>query len=655
MFAAIRFRISAMPVVTMGIVENSIRSVSFLLLLCALNSAPRAAAQKSCMVTFTCPSAGGGCASAMGGQVTTRGPFNFASTPDCNTQVRSANSSTIMSGVGINCSCTGGSAPALAPAAAAPATLNPALSNAAQSIGNSIGTALGQRLGKMLFGDPAAKAAADAADQQNALAAQQSALAAQQLNDSGLYLMRQRNFAGAINEFQQALAIAPNDANILHNLEMAKQKLKGAAIAGQTSGALGQLLGTAPTNTGIFGFAQLTDSTGTNPNASALSLVNLDSDAKVVDLRGTTNTFVDPETLKGQLDAALSNNTPDSTRPGSPVVLPQDKDMELLSTLSQSGTSQSQVVLPQDKDMELLGFPPTSGGSNLNNGKAIVPATASNNSGSNFMPASTPSQTTPASNPLLKDAVGDRTGQTSAGVTTNAFGNEDLKDSVRDTTSPAPSNGTNQTQPQTQRGAFGSTVASPTDLVQQTTSNSQQINSIANGNKSPSAQLNSGAALSTGSGDVSPLYNGGAPNAAAITVPRNDQQRPTVSPSLDKIQKLLNASPAYQQALADQQKAQADLDAAKQRLQNTPAQDTSAIQTAKNQLAAAESAHDSAQVKTNAVQNKIIYNTHVIVVPPPPPADQSSSSSSQTNSSSTGTTRQNQNSTPSSTNTAPQN
>jgi hypothetical protein len=506
----------------------------------------------------------------------------------------------------------------------APATLNPALSNAAQSIGNSVGTALGQQLGKMLFGDPAAKAAADAAAQQNALAAEP-------LNDSGLYLMRQRNFSGAINEFQQALAISPNDANILHNLEMAKQKLKGAAIARQTSDALGQLLGTAPTNTGIFGFAQLTDSTGTNPNASALSLVNLDSDAKVVDLRGATNTFVDPETLKGQLDGVLSSNTPDSTRPG------------------------SQVVLPQDKDMELLGFPPTSGGSNLNNGKAIVPATASNNSGSNFMPASTPSQTTPASNPSLKDAVGDRTGQASAGGTTNAFGNEDLKDSLADTTSPAPSNGTNQTQPQTQRGAFGSTVASPTNLVPQTTSNSQQINSIANGNKSPSAQLNSGADLSIGSGDVSPLYNGGAPNAAAIMVPRNDQQRSTVSPSLDKIQKLLNASPAYQQALADQQKAQADLDAAKQRLQNTPAQDTSAIQTAKNQLAAAESAHDSAQVKTNAVQNKIIYNTHVIVVPSPPPADLSSPSSSQTNSSSTGTTQQNQNSTSSSTNTAPQN
>src|ERR1039457_4391274 len=62
------------------------------------------------------------------------------------------------------CQQSGGAAPGCgsAPAAAAPAapaapTLNPALANAAQSIGYS----LGQQLGKALFGDPAAKAAAD--------------------------------------------------------------------------------------------------------------------------------------------------------------------------------------------------------------------------------------------------------------------------------------------------------------------------------------------------------------------------------------------------------------------------------------------------------------------------------------------------------------
>ncbi|MBZ5694453.1 MAG: tetratricopeptide repeat protein [Acidobacteriia bacterium] len=294
-------------------------------------------------------------------------------------------------------------------------------------------------------------------------AEEQRELAAQQLNNSGLYLLKQKNYAGAINEFQKALAIIPNDSNTLHNLALAKQQQKDAAVAGQTSGALGQFLGNAPANTGIFSFAQLTSSTVANPNASALSLVNLDSDANVVDLRGTTKTSVDRESLKGQLDRVLANNAPASAPPGSQVVPPQDKDMELLSTLSQPGPSQSQVVLPQDKDeellstlsqpgpsqsqvvqpqdkdMELLGFPPPSGGSNLNNGKASTPATAGNggnNSRLNPVPASTLNQIGPASDPSLKDAVGDRPAQASTGGTTNAFGttsnpsNPDLNSSV---------------------------------------------------------------------------------------------------------------------------------------------------------------------------------------------------------------------------------
>jgi Flp pilus assembly protein TadD len=70
-------------------------------------------------------------------------------------------------------------------------------------------------------------------------AQQQQALAAQQLNNSGIYLIKQKNYAGAINEFQQALANAPNDTNILQNLALAKQQLKNVAVAGQTSDALG--------------------------------------------------------------------------------------------------------------------------------------------------------------------------------------------------------------------------------------------------------------------------------------------------------------------------------------------------------------------------------------------------------------------------------
>jgi TPR repeat len=244
-----------------------------------------------------------------------------------------------------------GNAPASAPT---PAPAAPAVPTLQQQMGLALGQAampyLQQAVHNWLYGSPATQPGQAQLDP----ALQQRELAAQQLNNSGSYLLKQKNYSGAINEFQKALAITPNDSNTLHNLALAKQQLKDAAVAGQTSGALGQFLGSAPANTGIFGFAHLTDSAGANPNASALSLVNLGSDASVVDLRGTTKTSVDPELLKGQLDGVLGNNAPGSAPTGSQIVLPQDQDMELLSILSQSGASQSPVVLPEDKDVELL-------------------------------------------------------------------------------------------------------------------------------------------------------------------------------------------------------------------------------------------------------------------------------------------------------------
>ncbi|MGC2211135.1 MAG: tetratricopeptide repeat protein [Candidatus Korobacteraceae bacterium] len=229
-----------------------------------------------------------------------------------------------------------GNAPAAPAASAAPAApaapaLNPALANAAQSIGYS----LGQQLGKALFGDPAAQAAAAAAAQQNALAAQQRALAAQQLYNSGIYLFKQRDYSGAINEFQKALAISPNDANILHDLARAKQQIKDTAVAAQTSGELGKFLYDAPANAGTTGSNQLPTA---NPNASALSLVNLDanavdfrglpgntaapgtipnSDPNVVNLSGTTSTS--PASLKSQIDAVFGNPTLASAPPAAQV------------------------------------------------------------------------------------------------------------------------------------------------------------------------------------------------------------------------------------------------------------------------------------------------------------------------------------------------
>ncbi len=160
---------------------------------------------------------------------------------------------------------------------------------------NMVGQAIGQGLHDWLFGSPDTPPVTAPPDP----AEEQRQLAAQQLNNSGLYLLKQKNYAGAITEFQKALAIIPNDSNTLHNLTLAKQKMKDAAVAGQTSGALGQFLGNAPASTGLFGFAQPTDSPLASPNSSALSLVNLDSDTR------TSNCF--PRCLNpGHLNHRLS-------------------------------------------------------------------------------------------------------------------------------------------------------------------------------------------------------------------------------------------------------------------------------------------------------------------------------------------------------------
>src|SRR6185437_15920523 len=117
-----------------------------------------------------------------------------------------------------------------------------------------------------------------------------------------------KNYAGAINEFQKALAITPGDGNILRNLALAKQKLKDVAMAGQTSNALGQLLESAPASAGTLNSA-LTGAGGAN--SPALNLVDLDSDPGTVDLRGTRKTHLNPEqaqTLQS-LDNVLGNGS----------------------------------------------------------------------------------------------------------------------------------------------------------------------------------------------------------------------------------------------------------------------------------------------------------------------------------------------------------
>ncbi|MBS1841170.1 MAG: tetratricopeptide repeat protein [Acidobacteria bacterium] len=201
------------------------------------------------------------------------------------------------------------------------------------------GYMIGQGLHQLLFGPPAARPAPEDPAQQ------QRRLAADQLNNSGIYLLKQRNYAGAIHEFQQALLNTPNDSVILHNLEFAEQKLRDGAVAAHTSGALGQLLGSTPSAGWAFNLNSPARTSVANPVASPLSLVNLDSDTRVVDLRGTSKTSLDAEALKGRSSVA------------SPLVnLPEVRDIELLFPGGAPAESPSQVVLPQAKDIELL-FP----------------------------------------------------------------------------------------------------------------------------------------------------------------------------------------------------------------------------------------------------------------------------------------------------------
>lgn len=201
------------------------------------------------------------------------------------------------------------------------------------------GYMVGQGLHQLLFGPKAAPPAPEDPAQQ------QRRLAAEQLNNSGVYLVKQRNYAGAIHEFQQALSNEPNDPTIRRNLEFAEQKLKDASVAAHTSGALGQILGNTPSSGWAFNLNSSKQTSVATPGASALSLVNLDSDTQVVDLRDANKTSIDAGALKGSPGAA------------SPLVeLPEAQDIELLFPGGPAAESPSQLVLPQASDIEML-FP----------------------------------------------------------------------------------------------------------------------------------------------------------------------------------------------------------------------------------------------------------------------------------------------------------
>lgn len=184
------------------------------------------------------------------------------------------------------------------------------------------GYMIGQGLHNILFGQP--KPLTATLDP----ATQQRALAAEQLNNSGIYLLKKNDYAGAINEFQQALNQAPNDASILSNLQLARQRQKNAADAAKTSDALGNLLGTTQANAGdapgaprstlnlvnldpnVVDFRGMGHTSSTNPNSSFLNTVIAGSDSNTVYLGNANKNYVDPKLLEGQINDVLGNPAP---------------------------------------------------------------------------------------------------------------------------------------------------------------------------------------------------------------------------------------------------------------------------------------------------------------------------------------------------------
>lgn len=178
------------------------------------------------------------------------------------------------------------------------------------------GYMIGQSIHNVLFGQP--KPLTTPLDPE----AQQRALAAEQLNNSGIYLLKKNDYAGAINEFQQALNQAPNEANILFNLQLAKQRQRNAADAAKTSSVLGNLLGTAqaigpkdlanPLNLvnldrNVVDFRGMGHTLSSNPNSSFLNTVITGSDSNTVDLSNPNKSYVTPELLEGQINSVLGH------------------------------------------------------------------------------------------------------------------------------------------------------------------------------------------------------------------------------------------------------------------------------------------------------------------------------------------------------------
>ncbi|HEY6248457.1 MAG TPA: hypothetical protein VI685_00775, partial [Candidatus Angelobacter sp.] len=243
--------------------------------------------------------------------------------------------------------CNSGSTPS-----SAAGGLTPQQQMAMQSA-QAAGYMIGQGLHNILFGQP--KPLIAPLDP----ATQQRALAAEQLNNSGIYLLKKNDYAGAINEFQQALIQSPNDANIVANLQLARQRQKNAADAATTSNALGNLLGTAQGGSGttleshpnslnlvnldpnVVDFRGMGHTSSANPNSSFLNTVVTGSDTNTVDLANAKKN--DPRLLRGQINDILASPVPAAAQ-----VSPQEQ----IDRLFQPQSAQSSGIAPPQPSSE---------------------------------------------------------------------------------------------------------------------------------------------------------------------------------------------------------------------------------------------------------------------------------------------------------------
>lgn len=288
------------------------------------------------------------------------------------------------------CPCNKSSAGSSTPAPSLP-TLNPQ-----QQLGMQIGTLganmIGQGLHQWLAGKPVTPP--DPAQQQRQLAAQQ-------LNNSGIWFLKQKKYPQAINEFEQALQKTPNDQTIKNNLAYARRLLEqsrkdGIAVA-KTSNSLANLLGT---NTpGSLPIAE-------GSPASALNSINLNSDANIVDLRGTTQTAVDPAMLK---------NAPQISRDGQPITqqdLDAQFDQAMNASEAESQADRTRLNQEFDKAMNMSEAESQSDNHQLNirfdkayNDAALHPEPASPRASPAFNPPPITQSQPPAPAPAASSSV----------------------------------------------------------------------------------------------------------------------------------------------------------------------------------------------------------------------------------------------------------